>query len=384
MSAKREENPKDKDGFSKSDIKALEQLGFDRWFQDESKLHIKDDFSVARVTEVNRNSYKVCGSQNNTTAKLSGRFVFKVENNIDYPTVGDWVAIQCSKDRSTATIHSVLPRKSLLKRKDPGRDIEFQLIAANIDYACVIQSVDSNFDLNRLERYLVMVNESEIEPVVILSKTDLISADELSDIIDKVKRFDSKYLFLPISNMTDNGIEALRNELKPNQTYCLLGSSGVGKTTLLNNLLGEDLLDVNEVREKDGKGLHTTTKRQLIRLESGSIFIDTPGMRELGNFDIDTGLEETFDEIVSHSSKCHFNDCTHTHEKDCAVIVAVKQGAIDEGSYENYLKIQKESTFYEASYLKKKKKDKTLARMQRSYTKTIRKKQSPDKHGNSC
>jgi ribosome biogenesis GTPase len=349
-------------------------LGFDEWFQDKSKPHIKDNFSIARVIEVNKSSYKVCGGQHNTTAKLSGRFVFNVENSIDYPTIGDWVVMRYSKDKSTATIHGVLPRKSLLKRKDPGRDVEFQLIAANIDYAFIMQSVDSNFDLNRLERYLVMANESEIEPVIVLSKTDMVSADELSGITDKIKRFDGKYLFLPISNVTNDGIGALQSELRSNHTYCLLGSSGVGKTTLLNTLLGKDLLDVSEVREKDSKGMHTTIKRQLIRLESGPIFIDTPGMRELGNFAIGAGLKETFDEIISHSSNCRFNDCTHTHEKNCDVIAAVEQGIIDESSYENYLKIQKESAFYETSYQDKRKKSKALAKTHKKFMKASKKK----------
>jgi ribosome biogenesis GTPase len=219
-----------------------------------------------------------------------------------------------------------------------------------------------------------MVNDSDIQPIVVLNKTDLISADELSKITDKIKRFNSKYLFLPISCLTGHGMKALQNELKPNQTYCLLGSSGVGKTTLLNTLIGEDLFEVNEVRPEDGKGRHTTSKRQLIRLTSGPIFIDTPGIRELGNFAVDIGLEETFDEIISRSSKCHFNDCTHTHEKDCAVIAAVKQGIIEENSYKNFLKIQKESEFYQTSYQNKNKKDKALSKIRRNYMKSTRKK----------
>ncbi|HEG43124.1 hypothetical protein LCGC14_2194370 [marine sediment metagenome] len=360
--------------YSESDNKALEQLGFDQWFQDQSKRYIKDNFSIARIVEVNRNSYKVRGGQHNTTARLSGRFVFKVKNKIDYPTVGDWVVIQCTKHRSTASIRNILPRKSLLKRKDPGRAVEFQLIAANIDYAFVIQSVDANFDLNRLERYLVMVNESAIQPIVVLNKTDLISDDELSRINAKVERFNSKYLFLPISCVTGDGIETLRNELKLNQTYCLLGSSGVGKTTLLNTLIGEDLFAVNEVREKDGKGMHTTIRRHLIRLESGSIFIDTPGMRELGNFAIDAGLEETFSEIASYGSQCHFNDCSHTHEKKCAVIAAVEQGIINEDSYKNFIKIQEESAFYEKSLLDKQRKDKASTKLHKKFMKASRKK----------
>ena len=373
----REGHSEDMNNFSESsesNKKALEQLGFDEWFQDKSKLCIKDDFSVARVTEVNRKRYKVSDGLCDVIAELSGKYVFDVKNNIDYPTVGDWVVMQCSDGKSIAIIHGILPRKSLLKRKDPGRSVEFQLIAANIDYALVMQSVDSNFDMNRLERYLVMVNESEIQSIVVLNKTDLLSADELSEIKGKVKRFNDKYLFLPISNVNGDGIKTLRNELKLNQTYCLLGSSGVGKTTLLNTLIGENLFEVREVREKDSKGMHTTSKRQLVRLESGAIFIDTPGMRELGNFAIDAGLEETFSEIVLCSSQCRFNDCTHTHEGGCAVIAAVEQGVIDEDSYKNFIKIQKESAFYEISLLDKRKKDKVGGKQRKNYNKSMRKK----------
>ena len=371
---KGEEYSKAMKNFLESNKKKLEQLGFDEWFHEKSKPYMKDGLSIAKVTEVNRRSYKVCGGDQIVIAKVSGRFAYKTESNMNYPTVGDWVVVQSFKNESISVIHNVLPRKSLLKRKDPGRAVEFQLIAANIDYAFVIQSVDSNFDLNRLERYLVMVNDSDIQPIVVLSKTDLISADELSGIKDKIKRFDSKYLFLPISNVTNDGIEALRNELRAKQTYCLLGSSGVGKTTLLNTLLGENLFDVNEVRETDGKGMHTTIKRHLVRLDSGSIFVDTPGMRELGNFGIDAGLEETFEEIISYGSQCHFNNCSHTHEKKCAVIAAVEQGVIDEDSYENFIKIQQESEFYERSLLAKRRKDKASAKIHKKFMKASKKK----------
>ena len=166
----------------------------------------------------------------------------------------------------------------------------------------------------------------------------------------------------------------MQNELKPGKTYCLLGSSGVGKTTLINKLIGEELFSVNTVREKDGKGRHTTAKRQLIRLESGSIFIDTPGMRELGNFAVTTGLKETFDDIISYFDKCRFRNCTHIHEEGCAVIAAVQEGLIDEDRYKNFFKIQKESEFYEMSYLDKRKKDKAFGKMIKNYKKSFRKK----------
>lgn len=351
----------------------LRKSGFDEWFESKSKEYM-NDFSMVRITEVNKNKYKVSDGCHEMSAELSGKFMFNIETSLDYPAVGDWVAVQIFDNYSLAIIHHILPRKSLLKRKDPGKAVEFQLIAANIDYAIIVQSADVNFNLNRLERYLVMVHESRIQPIVVLSKTDLISEDVFSEIIVKMKRFENKYRFLPLSNLTGEGIQALQNELRPEKTYCLLGSSGVGKTMLLNKLIGEQRFQVNEVREKDGKGKHTTVRRQLIRLESGCIFIDTPGMRELGNFSVDNGLNETFDEISTISSQCRFKDCTHTHEEGCAVKEAVERGDINEDRYKNYLRILKESQFYNMSYLEKRKKNKAFGKMLKNHKKTMRKK----------
>lgn len=375
MTPREKEHPKDISSVSEEKKEEhLLSLGYDEWFDSKSEAYRKDNFSVARIIEVNRNSYKVSDGRHDMVAELSGKFLFNIENSLDYPTVGDWVVVQFFDDYSFSVIHQILPRKSLLKRKDPGKAVEFQLIAANIDYACIMQSADSNFNLNRLERYFVMVSESKIQPIIVLSKTDLISEAELSEIRDQINRFGHKYLFLPISNVTDDGIKTLKEELQSNKTYCLLGSSGVGKTTLLNKLFGEQQFEVGEVREKDSKGKHTTTRRQLIRLESGSIFIDTPGMRELGNFAVDTGLDETFDEIVSLIRQCRFKNCTHTNEKGCAVKEAVEQGLIDEDRFDNFLRIQKESAYYEMSFLEKRKKDKSFGKMIKNYKKLNRKK----------
>lgn len=351
----------------------LTQLGFDEWFAEKIKGLMNEDFAPARVIEVNKNNYKIGYGREEITAELSGKFLFGVENSLDYPTVGDWVVVHYFDQNSHAIIHQLLPRKSVLKRKDPGKKVEFQLIASNIDYALIVQSADANFNLNRLERYLVMANESNIQPVIVLSKTDLLSDKEHAEINEQLQPLLKKYPFFAISTVTNDGIDTLRKELQPSKTYCLLGSSGVGKTTLLNTLVGEDRFEVNEVREKDKRGRHTTVRRQLIRLDSGPIFIDTPGMRELGNFSVETGLEETFDEITSLSSQCRYKDCTHVHEPGCAVLAAVEKGLIDGSRYQNYLKIQKEATYYNMSYVEKRQKDKEFGKMFKNYQKTIRK-----------
>ena len=353
---------------------SLGKFGFDDWFNSKSNEILNGNLSLARITQVNKNNYKVHNGQHEIVAELSGNFLFSADSSLDYPTIGDWVGIQSFDEDSLAIIHHVLPRKSLMKRKDPGKAVEFQLIAANIDYAFILQSLNSNFNMNRLERYIVMANESRIEPIVILTKTDLISAEALTEIYEQLNRLNDKYLILPISSVTDDGIEALKEELQSNKTYCLLGSSGVGKTTLLNKLLGQHRFDVNDVRKSDSKGKHTTVRRQLIRLESGSIFIDTPGMRELGNFAIESGLDETFDDIVTFGKQCRFKDCTHIHETGCAVKEAVEQGVIDNDRYANYLQIQKESAYYQMSYLEKRSKDRSFGKMLKNYKKTIRKK----------
>ncbi|MBD3344794.1 MAG: ribosome small subunit-dependent GTPase A [Chitinivibrionales bacterium] len=347
-----------------------EQLGYDEWMQNAGAEYMHDDFIPARVTEVNKSNYRVSDGVHEMTAELSGKFMFDAADTADYPTVGDWVAIQALDNDTLAIIHSVLPRKTLLKRKEPGKRIGFQLIASNIDFGLVVQSA-KHINFNLLDRYFVMLNESGIRPVVVFSKIDLLSPEELEAMNGPLSKLKSEYVL--ISTITENGIAELSNSLIPGKTYCLLGQSGVGKTSLLNRLLGTEMLRVSEVREKDGKGRHTTVRRQLIRIDSGSIFIDTPGMRELGNFEIADGIDQTFDEFALYAAKCRFSDCTHTHEQGCAVIEAVKSGTIEESRYRNYLKLKKESVFYEMSYREKRKKEKSFGRMVKNFKKLKRK-----------
>lgn len=357
-----------------SSDKQLQQLGYDDWFRTQSESHLGEDFSAARIVEVNKNQYKVSSGTGEIPAELAGRFMFTAESTLDYPTVGDWVAVQYFDDQSLAIIHQLFPRKTVLKRKDPGKKVDFQLIAANIDYAIIMQSADTTFNINRLERYLVMANESGIIPIIVLSKIDLCTKSKADEINTRLQPYSDKYRAISISTKTGDGMELMRDALVENRTYCLLGSSGVGKTTLLNALVGEELFEVNEVRTKDHKGRHTTVRRQMIRLDSGSIFIDTPGMRKLGNFGVDTGLQQTFDDIAAYGKKCRFTDCTHTHEPDCVVLEAVQEGAIDEDHYRNYLKIRKEAAYNKMSYVEKRQKDKAFGKMVKNIKKSMRKK----------
>lgn len=352
--------------------KKLEKLGYYEWGQDINPERLEDDFSPARVIEVNKNSYVVSDGRSELPATLSGKFLFAAETAVDFPTAGDWVAIQAQDNCTSAVIHSVLPRKTLLKRKAPGKrkapdkHADFQLLAANLDFGLVVQSA-KQLNFNLLDRYFVMLNESRIQPVAVFSKTDLLTAAELAALKNDLAKLKNQYLL--ISNIADRGLEELSNILIPGKTYCLLGQSGTGKTSLLNNLLHTRAFKVNAVREKNGKGRHTTVRRQLICLDSGSIFIDTPGMRELGNFQIEDGLDRTFAEFSSYIPQCRFRDCTHTHEKGCAIIEAVRRGEIAESRYRNYLKLKRESEFHDMLYQEKRKKDKAFGKIVKDYKK---------------
>ncbi len=348
----------------------LTRLGFDEWMQNACPEYITNGFSPARIIEVNKNRYIASDGKHEMPAELSGKFLFDAENAADFPTVGDWVAIQDLDNHALAIVHAILPRKTLLKRKEPGKRIAFQLIASNIDFGLVMQSAD-HLNLNLLDRYFVMLHESNIQPIAVFNKIDLLSSAEAAELRDKVSRLKHEYRL--ISTIADHGIDTLLNELIPNKTYCLLGQSGVGKTSLLNRLVGAHALRVSTVREKDGRGRHTTVRRQLIRLESGSIFIDTPGMRELGNFDIDDGLEQAFEDFSSYAAQCRFRDCTHKHEDGCAIIEAVREGKIEESRYANFLKLRKESDFYGLSYREKRKKDKSFGKMVKNFKKRAEK-----------
>jgi len=351
---------------------SLEELGFGDWFKDKVDPANEAQYKIARVIAVNKDNYAIRNETRDAIAELTGKLMFGAESPLDYPAVGDWVYAQYLDDDTFAVIHEILPRKSSLQRKSSGKKIDFQLIAANIDTAFVVQSLDANYNLRRLERYLVMVNEARIHPVVLLSKSDLLSVEELQGKIVQIHTLMPNVEIAAFSNISTSGLDTVKSLLRPKQTYCLLGSSGVGKTTLLNSLLGNAEFEIQAVRVKDSKGRHTTTRRQLISLENGTMIIDTPGMRELGNISVDFGLSDTFAEIVELAGKCRFADCTHTLEEGCAILAAVKNKTIEPERYENYVKMNKESAFNEMSYLEKRQKDKDFGKMIKTAKKQLK------------
>lgn len=341
----------------------IKLLGFDNWFQDKIELADFKGLDVSRVMAVHKDSYIVNNGENDVFAELIGKMLFCAASPIELPAVGDWVLASFYDKGTFSIIHDVLPRKSLLKRKTPGKKIDFQLIAANIDFAFIVQSLDTNFSVRRLERYLVMVKESNIEPIVLLSKSDLLSPKGIENRVIEIQEIMPSLRVHPFSNKNESDLKSIKNLLVPRKTYCLLGSSGVGKTTLLNNLMGSATFKTMDVRKKDNKGRHATTHRQLINLECGAMLIDTPGMRELGIFSVETGIDEAFAEIVELSKQCRFDDCTHINEKGCAVLSAVKNGKLPEKRYQNYIKMKNESIYNEMSYFEKRKKDKQFGKL---------------------
>ena len=341
----------------------LEKIGFDKWLLERVTPESLEQFDIARVIAVHKDSYTLSNGEVEVPAELVGKLLFSATSPVDYPAVGDWVLANYYDEKTFAIIHEVLSRRSLLKRKTPGKKVDFQLIAANIDVAFIVQSLNENFNLRRLERYLVMVNEGKIQPIVLLSKSDLLDNEDITRIIDDIQKIMPGLHVVSFSNENKSGLESLKVIMQSGLTYCLLGSSGVGKTTLINNLIGESIYKTKKVSKKESKGRHATTHRQLIRLDSGAMIIDTPGMRELGNFSVATGLDETFSEIITLSEKCHFSDCTHAGEKGCAVFGAVEKGQLSTERYQNYLKMTKESSYNEMSYLEKRKKDKQFGKL---------------------
>ena len=347
----------------------IEQLGFDSWFLDRIDPEKLVDHQLARVITVHKDSYTINNGKGDVSAEVTGKLMFNADSPLDYPATGDWVIAQYYDEDSLAIINEIVQRKSVLKRKTSGKNTEFQLIAANVDTGLIVQSLDTNYNLRRLERYLVMVNQSDIEPVVLLSKSDLLPADEIDEKITEIHALIPDIQVVPFSNKDQTSLKLVKELLVPCKTYCLLGSSGVGKTTLINNLQDDLQFETRSVREKDGKGRHTTTRRQLLDLKNGAMIIDTPGMRELGNFAVDTGIHSTFDEIAELSKHCRYNDCSHTQEQGCSILAALNDGIISQDRYQNYIKLNKESAFYEMSYLEKKRKDKKFGKMVKSVMK---------------
>ncbi len=334
---------------------------------------VENDKSLirARIIAEYKESYVLKSEISEFSAKITGKMMFTASTREDYPAVGDWVLIT-PLDKEQAVIHKILPRKTVLKRKSAGKT-EVQIIASNIDVAFVVQSPDRDYSLNRFERYFSLAESGGIKPAVVLNKIDLIDDLDLDWRISEIKeRFKGMEIYTT-STVTGKGMADLMKDIKKGLTYCFLGSSGVGKSSLINSLIGKNLIKTGEISSHTNRGRHITTHRHLFILENGGFLIDNPGMREIGLLDSKTGIKSVFSEIQDLSRKCRFSNCTHTHEPGCAVLKAVKSGDLDKSKYANYLKLVKENEFNTMTRLEKREKDRKFGKFIQKAKKQIKK-----------
>lgn len=346
---------------------SLEDLGYNDIFESERNRLKLMGYPAARIITEYKEAYRVKSVDGEYLAKITGKQMFTATKREDYPAVGDWVVIE-KLPKEKAIIRGILPRKTILKKKYSDKQ-ENQIIATNIDIAFITESVDRDYNLNRFERYLVLAREGNILPAIVLNKVDLISDAELKSKINELKNRFKNIEIIPTSIITEQGLNELRDYIVKGKTYCFLGSSGVGKSSLINKLIGKNEIKTKEISFSTGKGKHTTTAREMYFLENGGIVIDNPGTREIGIADFEMGIESVFDEINSLSKDCKFSDCTHLHEPGCAVLKSTEEGKINKDKYINYIKLKKESDFYKMTDLEKREKDRKFGQFIKNYQK---------------
>ncbi len=343
----------------------LTDLGYDEFFESEKKESGLTKYPVARVIAEYKEAYRVKNADGEYLARITGKQMYKAQKREDYPAVGDWAVIDVLPDNK-AVILATLPRRTILKKQYNDKH-DAQIIAANIDTAFIVESMDRDYNLNRFERFLVLVSEGKIRPIIVLNKTDLISKAELESRIIQIKDRCNDIEIICSSTVKEQGLNDMSNHIIRGKTYCFLGSSGVGKSSLINKLLGKDTIKTGEINFDTERGRHTTTTREMYFLENGGIVIDNPGTREVGIANSDIGLKSVFDEISLLSNKCKYANCTHTHEPDCAVLKATEKKELDKGKYDNYIKLKKESEFYKMNEMEKRAKDRKFGQMVKKY-----------------
>lgn len=354
----------------------LENLGYNETFESARKKMGLDKFSVARVISEHRGAYKVKDTDGEYLAKITGKQMFNATSREDFPAVGDWVAI-AKQDETQAIIQSILPRSTIIQRKHgdknkTGSKDETQIIATNVDVAFIVESVNRDFNLNRFDRYFAIASAGGVEPAIILNKIDLISKEELAEKLNRLRERFPDTKIIPTSTVGEQGLAELIQNIENHKTYCFLGSSGVGKSSLINLLLGQEITKTKGISSYSDRGKHTTTARQMYFLPKG-IVIDNPGMREVGAADAEEGLEGIFEEINILAAQCKYADCTHTHEPDCAVLNAIASGKLNREKYENFLNLKKEASFYKKTNYEKKQKDRNFGKYIKQVKKDLKK-----------
>ncbi|MGA4721605.1 ribosome small subunit-dependent GTPase A [Fictibacillus nanhaiensis] len=341
----------------------LKSLGWNQTFEESFKTYENQDLVPGRISVEHKGLYSVLTEHGELLGEITGKIRFHATGRHDFPAVGDWVAVQAIPQEGKAYVHGILPRKSKFSRKAAGLTTDEQIVATNVDTVFLVNALNQDFNLRRLERYLLMAWESGATPVIVLSKADL--CDDVQKFLDEVETIAFGVPTFAVSAETGIGLDDLAAYISEGETVALLGSSGVGKSTLANKLFGSEVLKTNVIREEDGKGKHTTTHRELLVLDRGGILIDTPGMRELQLWEGDNSLGQSFQDVEGYAELCRFRDCTHQNEPGCQVQEAIETGELKANRYNSYVKLQRELAYFA------RKEDQKLANAERAKWKKI-------------
>jgi ribosome biogenesis GTPase len=330
----------------------LRALGWDQARETEFAPLRASGLEPARVATEDKHHFGVLTDNGDyLVARVPGRFQHRVKRSSEFPKVGDWVAVSRVPGEEKALVEQVLARRTWLSRKEAGREVEEQLLVTNVDVVFIVQPLDDQFKPGLMQRQLVMAREGGAQPLILLNKADLCPDVEQRQAV--ANEMSGGAPVLVVSAKTRRGLPQLRDWLKPTQTVVFIGASGVGKSSLINRLYGDEVQATTEVRESDAKGRHTTTWREMIALPSGALVIDTPGMRELQMWLADEGVHEAFPDIEELATRCHFRDCSHSHEKRCAVQEALASGQLARDRYERFLRLQRELAFLEQAQVRR-------------------------------